>query len=81
MAADRSCHTEGTYSDSLRGAEKGVRASGPLGGIGREVGGGQLLTMVTHVVSQQAFSGKSLGTVRALKALLWGGAGRKKGSL
>lgn len=80
MAADRSCHTEGTYSDSLRGAEKEMRASGPLGGR-QEVGEGQLLTMVTHVVSQQAFSGKSLGTVRALKALLWGGAGRRKGSL
>lgn len=35
--------------------------------------------MVTHVVSQQPLSGKSLGTVGALEALLWGGAGRRKG--
>lgn len=45
--------------------------------MGREAGGAQLLTMVTHVVSQQPLSGKPLGAVRALEALLWAGQERK----
>ena len=49
--------------------------------MGREVGGSQLLTMVTHVVPQKPLSGKSLGTVRALESLLWGRAGKRKGGL
>lgn len=44
----------------------------------REAGGGQLLTMVTHVVPQQPLSGESLGTVRALEALLWGGKEKER---
>lgn len=46
--------------------------------MGREAGGAQLLTMVTHVVSQQPLSGKPLGAVRALEALLWGRARKER---
>lgn len=46
--------------------------------MGREAGGAQLLTMVPHVVPQQPLSGKPLGAVRALEALLWGRAGKER---
>lgn len=39
-----------------------------------------VIHMVPHVITQEPLCGKSLGTVRALETLLWGGVGRTKGT-
>lgn len=72
----RSCRTGGTYSGSLRSREDAgtvVRARGVRG----TSGGRGPLTVVTHVVPQQALGREPLGAVRTLETLLWGGAGRE----